>query len=172
MRSGDPSLLASMYKNWTGSWENLKAGRVWTLVTSAFSHSEMGHLFMNMFTFYFMGSAVAQMLGPKHFLTLYIFSAVTSCLGSIAWESYVGRNSRGLGASGAIDAVLGFLACAAPRMTFMIYGIIPVPAWLAVGGFFAYDVYGTAMDNRPGVGTAAHVTGILTGIAWYLVLFA
>ena len=48
---------------------------------------------------------------------------------------------------GAIDAVLGFLACAAPRMTFMIYGIIPVPAWLAVGGFFAYDVYGTAMDN-------------------------
>ena len=32
-------------------------------------------------------------------------------------------------------------------MTFMIYGIIPVPAWLAVGGFFAYDVYGTAMDN-------------------------
>ena len=78
----------------------------------------MGHLFMNMFTFYFMGSAVAQMLGPKHFLTLYLFSeflaysllrripdtihpgAVTSCLGSIAWESYVGRNSRGLGASG------------------------------------------------------------------------
>ncbi|KAL1744398.1 hypothetical protein HDZ31DRAFT_38746, partial [Schizophyllum fasciatum] len=171
-KGGDRHLLATMYRHFTGSLENLKAGRIWTLVTSAFSHSEIGHLFFNMFTFYFMGSAVAQMLGARHFLRLYFVGAVASCLGSIAWESYVGRNARGLGASGAIDAVLGFLACAAPRMTFMIYGIVPVPAWLAVGGFFAYDLYGTVADNRPGVGTAAHVSGIITGILWYLALFA
>lgn len=166
-KSGDPKLLAFMYKHFTSSVDSLKAGRIWTLVTSAFSHSELSHIGFNMFTFYFMGRVVAEMLGARHFMRLYLFGAVTSSLGAVAWESYIGRYARGLGASGAIDAVLGFLACAAPRMTFMIYGFIPVPAWLAVGGFFAYDVYGTAADNRPGVGTAAHVSGIVTGILWF-----
>ena len=28
-------------------------------------------------------------------------------------------------------------------MTFHLYGIIPIPAWLAVSGIFAYDTYST-----------------------------
>ena len=44
---------------------------------------------------------------------------------------------------GAIYAVTSFLACVAPTMTFQLYGIIPVPAWLCAVGLFSYDVYST-----------------------------
>lgn len=47
----------------------------------------------------------------------------------------------------AIYSTLSFLACHAPRMTLLLYGIIPVPIWLAVSGIFAYDTYRTAADK-------------------------
>ena len=32
-------------------------------------------------------------------------------------------------------------------MTFQLYGIIPIPAWLVVSGIFAYDTYSTVAKN-------------------------
>jgi hypothetical protein len=32
-------------------------------------------------------------------------------------------------------------------MTFQLYGIIPIPAWLAVTGIFAYDFYSAINDK-------------------------
>lgn len=32
-------------------------------------------------------------------------------------------------------------------MTFQLYGIIPVPAWLAVAGIFSYDTYSALNDK-------------------------
>ena len=45
--------------------------------------------------------------------------------------------------AGAIYSIVSFLACVAPKMTFQLYGIIPVPAWLLVTGLFSYDLYRT-----------------------------
>lgn len=47
----------------------------------------------------------------------------------------------------AIYSIVSFLACVAPRMTFQLYGIIPIPAWLAVTGIFAYDTYSAINDK-------------------------
>ena len=47
----------------------------------------------------------------------------------------------------AIYSVVSFLACVAPRMTFQLYGIIPIPAWLAVAGIFTYDTYSAINDK-------------------------
>ena len=49
--------------------------------------------------------------------------------------------------SGAMYSVISFLACVAPKATFQLYGIIPVPAWLCVSGLFLYDVY-SAMNDK------------------------
>ncbi len=48
--------------------------------------------------------------------------------------------------TGAIYSVVSMLACVAPKMTFQLYGFIPVPAWLAITGLFTYDLYST-MSN-------------------------
>jgi len=47
----------------------------------------------------------------------------------------------------AIYSVVSFLACVAPRLTFQLYGIIPIPAWLAVAGIFTYDTYSAIKDK-------------------------
>jgi hypothetical protein len=87
-------------------------------------------------------------------------------LASIAWSNvFKGRDIGTYGASGssvsqlsvyctslmmcpaAIYAVVSFLACVAPKLTFQLYGIIPVPAWLVVTGIFTYDTYSAVFDK-------------------------
>lgn len=101
--------------------------------------------------------------------------------------------------TGAIYSVLSFLACVAPRMTFQLYGIIPIPAWACVSGIFLWDSYqslhssvsiqpaiyyfhsfleGTndffvfEMRNEQGgkTDTAGHVGGLLAGAIAFLKL--
>lgn len=44
----------------------------WTIVTSTFSHQDIGHIFLNMFTFYFLGRYLLEGLGNRQFLFLYL----------------------------------------------------------------------------------------------------
>ena len=39
---------------------------------------------------------------------------------------------------------MSYTACAAPYARVMIYGIIPMPLWGVVVGFFLYDLYGAS----------------------------
>ena len=61
-----------MKRNFAISWPNINRGRYWTLITSSFSHQEIFHLFSNMFTLYFLGSTVLQLIGPVQFAMLYL----------------------------------------------------------------------------------------------------
>lgn len=56
-----------MYKNLVTSEANIKAGRIWTLITSAFSQRGDSHMLMNGMGLYFVGPAVAT----------YVYSAPT-----------------------------------------------------------------------------------------------
>lgn len=49
---------AFMRRHFTTSWDAIKAGRIHTLVTSAFSQSGTWHLFSNMLGLYFFGRQV------------------------------------------------------------------------------------------------------------------
>lgn len=51
-------------------------------------------------------------------------------------------------------------------MTFQLYGIIPVPAWLVVSGIFAYDSYTTLKDtvSSGSIDVPASLTSFLE---WY-----
>lgn len=52
-------------------------------------------------------------------------------------------------ATGAIYSILSFFACVHPRATFLIFGIVPCPAWVWVGGIFAYDAYRSLANKVP-----------------------
>lgn len=75
VRFRDSSGLRFMSKNFTVSMRNLKEGRLWTLVTSCFSHEGTGHLLMNCVGLYFIAPAVIGFVGNVGFLSLYLFSA-------------------------------------------------------------------------------------------------
>lgn len=51
-----------------------------------------------------------------------------------------------------------------PNTTFLLFFVVPMPAWALIGGVFAYDGYSAIF--RPGSGTdsAGHLGGILAGL--------
>lgn len=58
----NPGLMA---KQATVSINSIREGRIHTLLTSAFSHASLNHLFANMFTFYFFGREIGRNFGGK-----------------------------------------------------------------------------------------------------------
>ncbi|KAG6820433.1 hypothetical protein H0H93_000429 [Arthromyces matolae] len=118
-----------------------------------------------------MARPVLEFLGTRKFLFLYMGGGIIASVASMAWSNLVKhRDVSSYGASGAISSVISLLACVAPRMTFQLYGIIPIPAWLAVTGIFAYDSYSAIYDKQKGTDVAGHVGGLLAGIGYYLAL--
>ena len=154
--------LNFMYKNFASSWVNLT--RPWTLLTSCFSHMDTGHIFVNLFSFYFLAPAAMSILTTSQFLGLYLAAGLVGNAVQLTAHLFQNRGvpSFSLGASGAINGVLTFFACAFPYQKLVLMLVVPLPAWVAVAGIISYDMY-TALrhpvrrtpiqlrlaDNRP-----------------------
>ncbi|GAA5874838.1 hypothetical protein JCM16303_003002 [Sporobolomyces ruberrimus] len=169
-RFRDASWVKFLQRNFTVSWQNITQGRVWCLLTSAFSHEGTGHLAFNMITLFFMAPPVLAMLGNVGFLSLYLFSGLSASTFSLLFNHYVTQNPyyAAHGASGATYGTIAFFAAAMPRATFLLFFVVPVPAWLCVSGLFAWDFY-NATSRRGGMtDSAGHVGGIASGLLFFL----
>ena len=51
----------------------------WQIVTSMFTHAEIFHIFANMYTLYFFGSAVLQLIGAARFWLVYLAGGILEC---------------------------------------------------------------------------------------------
>ncbi|KAF8901747.1 hypothetical protein CPB84DRAFT_1777327 [Gymnopilus junonius] len=168
-QEGDPSAVLWMERNFLNSWKNLTSGRIWTPLTACFSHQDWSHILLNGFTFYFMAPVVLEMLGSRQFIFLYMGGGLVASFASMTYAQLTGKyNHASHGASGAIYSVVSLLACAAPKLTFQLYGIIPVPAWLAVAGLFSYDLYSTLSAKNGTTDTVGHIGGMIAGIGYFL----
>ncbi|KAJ7117404.1 hypothetical protein C8R43DRAFT_1037553 [Mycena crocata] len=168
----NPALWLMMRKNFYSNWKNISEGRIWTLFTSTFTHSDrdLSHILFNGFTYYFLARPALGVLGSRHFLFLYLGGGALAEVGSIAYNQIFrnGRDPYSCGASAALYSVLSFFACLAPTSSLLLYGIIPVPMYVAVPGLFTYDLYRTVNDKGGTVNASAHVGGILAGVGYFL----
>jgi membrane associated rhomboid family serine protease len=80
-------------------------GDWWRLITSAFLHYGPFHLAINMYSLYFAGSILEQVIGRWRFALLYLASGLAGAAGALVWSP----NVPTVGASGAIFGVLGAL---------------------------------------------------------------
>ncbi|THH33711.1 hypothetical protein EUX98_g399 [Antrodiella citrinella] len=156
-------------KHFSQNAQNLREGRYWTLLTSCFSHQGVTHILFNSIAFYSIAPTVIAALGNTRFLGFYLASGVISNVFSEYWHSYVRPDPKyaSLGASGAVSAVIAFLTCLNPHTTFLLFGVVPMPAYVLVGGLLAYDGYNTWFDAKNGVDAAAHVGGLAAGFAYF-----
>ncbi|KAJ1677267.1 hypothetical protein EV182_006523 [Spiromyces aspiralis] len=177
----DLNMLAWMNKNFTSSLDNFKSGRVWTMLTSAFSHTDPMHLLVNMIVLQSFGPPLAMMLGSGRFLAFYTLSAIGSSAISLLYRSLIAPSltkdpmkkaaqgkAASVGASGAITSMTVLFACINPRATFNIFFFIPMPAWAAVIGFVGFDIYRSATNPSSRIDNAGHVGGALSGLAYYM----
>lgn len=145
----------------------LTGSHVWTFVTSMFMHAGLGHLFVNMVSLMFIGNFVEKLIGKKRFLWLYfgggLFAGLFFVLVALATGSDL--NVFAVGASGAIFALGGLLAVMTPRLPVLVFFIIPMPMWAAMG-FLMVALWGLSLGLGLPVGNVAHLGGLIVGLGY------
>jgi membrane associated rhomboid family serine protease len=111
---------------------------LWTIITSMFMHANFFHLFVNMFTLFFLGTLTERIIGRKRFFWLYFISGIVGALFFVSFAHLGQFIPRGdylfgavtdsaVGASGAIFGLLGILAVLIPKKEiYLIAGPIVV----------------------------------------------
>jgi membrane associated rhomboid family serine protease len=156
-------------------------GHYWpTLLTHVFLHGGLAHLAGNMVFLVVFGRRVESALGRPGFLAFFLLGGMAAGLASALTR--FGSDTPGIGASGAISAVLGaylvLFATARVRILvlhpltllwlFMDQSLLTfsVPAFVMVLVWFGLQVVeGLAGGLTGGVDYAAHVGGFLAGFA-------
>ncbi|KAL6545487.1 RHOMBOID-like protein 12, mitochondrial [Orobanche gracilis] len=169
-----------MINNFMISVDNFTSGRLHTLITCAFSHRDMWHLITNMVGLYFFGTSIGRTFGPEYLLKLYLCGAV---VGSIFYLAYAGFSAvslqssnqtfgidpsrkPGLGASGAVNAILLLDIFLFPSKTLYLDFFIPVPSILLGIYIIGKDVL-RILESDQKVSGAAHLGGATVAVlAW------
>src|SRR5262249_36864532 len=83
-------------------------GQVWRLLTHAFCHERyfIFHILFNMLCLYWFGCTLEMLYGSREFLLFYLTAAVVAALAFVGMDLYTGSTSPGIGASGAVMAVM------------------------------------------------------------------
>ncbi|KAE8898574.1 hypothetical protein PF005_g21495 [Phytophthora fragariae] len=159
-----------MLTHFTTSTQHLKEGRYYTLLTAMFSQASLGHLGANMLGLYFFGREISHVLGPRRFLGLYLVGGVLSSAAAVLEQHLSGRLTFNLGASGAVNAITAMSVLLFPHGTLLLFGIVPMPAWLGGSMFIFKDAYSFATDKQDGIGHVAHLSGALVGGLYFYYL--
>lgn len=144
-----------------------------TLITSMFMHGGLAHLLGNMMYLWIFGDNVEDALGHVKYLFFYLLCGLLASLSQVFSTVFFGQNLLipSLGASGAISGMLGAYLRLYPGKDVHLWiflFIISVPAFIAVGVWFAFQVVNGfgALGGREagGVAYAAHIGGFVAGL--------
>lgn len=108
-------------------------GLYFQFFSTAFLHSTLLHILMNMVILFDFGSKIERVFGSIYFGALYFVGMLCSSLASLAWVYYGAINDKFVnvvGASGAISALLGFVAYASPEQRKGLFVAILVMSFL------------------------------------------
>ena len=161
-----------MIENFLVSWVHLLDGRVWTLITSVFSHNNFLHIFLNMYVLYGFGSALESTIGPKSYLKFYLIAGIIASLCHCLVSAFLlgEPGLPALGASGAVSGVILVFSLLFPAEKILLLGLIPLPAIWGAVFLVGIDVWGLVSQTQGGglpIGHGAHLGGALTGLIYY-----
>ena len=130
-------------------------GYVWTLLTSMFMHAGFFHLFVNMFSLFFLGNLVERIIGRKRYFWFYMIAGFLGGLffvGLAFFGSYIPRGdylfgtvmTPAVGASGALFGLLGILAVLLPhKKVYLIVGpLVVIILQIVLDSFLPANVAG------------------------------
>ena len=132
----------------------------WTIITSMFVHHDLWHILFNMICLYSLGSFSIRLVGERNFLKVYFIGGLLGNIFYILLAYPLGYSHvPGIGASGAIFAVIGVLVIMAPRLPIIIFPIpLPISLWIAVIIIFLISFF------LPGIAWQAHLGGFILGL--------
>jgi membrane associated rhomboid family serine protease len=138
-----------------------------TLLTSMFLHGNWFHLLGNMLFLWIFGDNLEDAMGRVRYLFYYLTCGILADVVHILLNTQPPyRYIPTLGASGAISGVLGGYMVLFPnsQVTGILFrAVVTLPAWVALGMWFIYQLIMAGIDMGGGVAYGAHIGGFLAG---------
>lgn len=140
----------------------------WRMLSSAFLHGGAMHLFGNMVFLMILGLLLEGALGAGRFLGVYLLGAMGASVASLLWRW--GEAGGGLGASGAIAALMGAFCVVwgrRPVRFFYWFGVVfdyvRAPAIWLLPFWLGWEIYNLLVNKGAGIGFDAHAGGLICG---------
>lgn len=160
-------LPAPFTRHWAMDYGKDAEFRPITWLTATFLHGSTGHLLGNMLFLFLFGFSVELALGRTTYLAFYLLGGLGGSALS-AW-AYGGTGSYGLGASGAVSALMGMYAVLYRLrrvrffyQLFFYFNYVTAPALLLLPAWIANELLQHWLSGR-GVAYMAHLGGLLAG---------
>lgn len=148
-------------------FEKISQGQFWRMVTPAFLHYDILHIFFNLLWFIILANQIENRVGPFRILFFIVFTAIVS---NTAQYFITGPFFMGL--SGIICAMAAFIWARqqkAPwegylvhRFTLIFLGIFVIGMFLLSIVFFLLQFYNNSSLSLP-IANTAHLSGALVG---------
>jgi membrane associated rhomboid family serine protease len=136
----------------------------WQLVTYAFLHGSIAHIFFNMFALFMFGRALEYFWGSRRFTIFYLACVIAAAATQLLTASLAGSTEATLGASGGVFGLLLAFAMYFPRQRItLLFPPIPMPAWLFVTLYGVLELVLGVTNTQAGVAHFAHLGGMLGG---------
>jgi membrane associated rhomboid family serine protease len=147
---------------------NVFITKPWTLISYAFFHHGIGHLFFNMMVLHFSSILFLTFFNSKQYMGLYLLSALISGVAFVVGYYFLQMNSSMVGASGAIMAILVATTTYRPLMIvrLLFFGnvkLLHITAVILVLDFMQFKIENTG-------GHIAHLAGAFFGFIFIKLL--
>jgi membrane associated rhomboid family serine protease len=140
----------------------------WAFITYSFIHFGFFHILFNMIWLYMFGRIILSLFSGKRLLTIYLLGAIAG--GLLFVLSYnvfpVFENDRGflLGASGAVTALMAFIATYSPNTQLRIF-MFNIKLWHIAVFLIVADLVRISTSDNAG-GLLAHLGGAIFGYVY------
>ena len=135
----------------------------WQVVSYAFLHGSVGHLFFNMLGLWMFGAELERVWGQKRFIQFYAASVLAAAAAQLLVTALSGSVYPTVGASGGLFGLLLAFGMTFPQRTILLFFVVPVPARMLVVLYGAYELYQGVYGTQAGVAHFAHLGGMLGG---------
>jgi membrane associated rhomboid family serine protease len=145
------------------SGENLLRGRIWTIFTSLFLHSDLTHLIGNMIFLYIFGNTLENELGEKWILLpFFIGGAGSFLLSTFFYEPIILL----IGASAAIFTLTAIIMLLKP-LKFSFFFLMPLGLVALI--YFTYNLLAVYSGSPGNISYIGHIIGFSIGVPFGIV---
>jgi membrane associated rhomboid family serine protease len=163
-------LFIPLLDAWFALWP-LASGRFlpWQMITYAFLHGGMTHLFFNMLGLWMFGSELERLWGQKRYLQFLLAGVLAAAVAQLLVTYLAGSRYPTVGASGGLFALLLAFGMLFPNRVIMpLFPPIPMKARTFVIVFGSLELL-LGMAGSSGVAHFAHLGGMVGG--WLMIRY-
>ena len=144
--------------NFAYSGENIMEGKIWTVISGLFLHSDPTHLLGNMIFLYIFGNTLENELGERWFLIPFFVGGIAAfLLSSLFYDPAVYM----VGASAAIFSLTAIVMLLKP-MKFSFYFLMPLGLVAII--YFFFNLISVYMGSMGNVSYIGHIIGFVIGV--------